>query len=151
MYMYFLRGGPVSGHLWNKTHDLRRFHAATRLQFSAMFCPSPIFICLLACKTGPVEAVQHAPSMVALPGAHYISLATVPPLSVEIKEREGPVTAGATVTLECRSFGSQPPADITWRLGHSRLPHVSHRVRKSMSFVSLYFVFLFENQSLQNQ
>ncbi|XP_050731613.1 nephrin-like isoform X2 [Eriocheir sinensis] len=83
----------------------------------------------LTCQAQTPAPSPAATAALPQPLSTFVTLnVTLPPLSVEIQEAEGPVTAGAIVTLECRSFGSRPPADITWRLGHNRLPHVSHRI-----------------------
>ncbi|XP_071547959.1 protein turtle homolog A-like [Panulirus ornatus] len=51
---------------------------------------------------------------------------TLPPLEVRILGSGGPMSAGATLQLVCRTVGSHPPAELTWWRGHSRLTHVSY-------------------------
>nr|XP_053644578.1 LOW QUALITY PROTEIN: uncharacterized protein LOC128697074 [Cherax quadricarinatus] len=51
---------------------------------------------------------------------------TLPPLEVKILGSGGPVSAGKTVKLVCRSVGSHPPAELTWWRAHTRLKQVSY-------------------------
>ncbi|XP_022704270.1 hemicentin-2-like isoform X1 [Varroa jacobsoni] len=57
------------------------------------------------------------------------------PLSVWIEGEQQPLSAGKSVTLECRASGSRPPAVIEWWKGGMRMNSTSHNSTSALTFV----------------
>ena len=55
---------------------------------------------------------------------------TVPPLGVEIVRKSQAVSSGSTAVLECRSWGSHPPAEVSWWRDQTKLQHIIQAVSK---------------------
>lgn len=59
----------------------------------------------------------------------------VRPLSVWIEGEQQPLSAGKSVTLECRASGSRPPAVIEWWKGGMRMNSTSHNGTSALTFI----------------
>ncbi|XP_066955104.1 hemicentin-1-like [Macrobrachium rosenbergii] len=84
---------------------------------------------LLTCHAHPPTPEQSSRNIILQPRTASVSLnITLPPLEISITGMRGPVSAGTALQLECRSVGSNPPAELTWWRGHLHLTEVVHSI-----------------------
>ncbi|XP_068202086.1 uncharacterized protein [Palaemon carinicauda] len=84
---------------------------------------------LLTCHAHPPTPEKPSRSIILQPRTASVSLnITLPPLEITVSGMRGPVSAGTALQLECRSVGSNPPAELTWWRGHSHLTEVIHSI-----------------------
>ncbi|KAK8381228.1 hypothetical protein O3P69_008236 [Scylla paramamosain] len=80
----------------------------------------------LTCHAQTPTPDNAAATALPQPLASSVTLnVTLPPLSVEILGPKEPITSGVSVKLVCRTYGSHPPAHVTWWQGNTRLSEVT--------------------------
>lgn len=64
----------------------------------------------------------------------------VKPLNVHITSLQRPLSAGRKIVLKCQSFGSRPPALITWWIGSRQLLNSTEVFYDKTTFSKLIYV-----------
>ena len=58
----------------------------------------------------------------------FLNVFTVPPLGVEVKGGEDPILSGTTIKMGCKTWGSNPPAQISWWRAGQKLQEITQTV-----------------------